>query len=409
VKRRFGTAILALLGSLAMAGAQTAASAADGFAQQSNAFGLDLYGRLRSAPGNLVVSPASLSLALSMTWAGARGETAAQMKKVLRLEGTPAAVGLAAGQLGRELADPRRPVLFHVANRLFGEATFHFEAPFLEQTRVAWEAPLEALSFRGAPEQARARINAWVEGETQKRIRDLVPPGGISRETRLVLVNAIYFLGDWQQPFAAETTRPAPFHPGPAKSVAVPTMHQLGTLRLARADQHRILELPYKGGAYSMLVVLPDALDGLEAAERSLSSGALSAWTRELRPARVLVALPRFTIDPAQSLSLSDTLSAMGMPLAFDRFRADFTGIANPVDPADRLSIARVFHKAFVKVDERGTEAAAASALSMQRAGSAAPAQRPEEFRADHPFLFLIRDNASGLVLFIGRVQDPGQ
>jgi serpin B len=400
-------ASLLLVGVAAGAAAELPMPGAVELAGQSNAFGFDLYAQLRAAPGNLVVSPASISTALAMTWAGARGPTAAQMKKVLRFEGTPQAVSLASGQLVKGLTDPARPVVFRVANRLFGEKTFRFETAFLDQTRAAYGAGLEPVDFKAAAQSARALINGWVESQTEKRIRNLVPPSGVSADTRLVLVNAIYFLGDWQQPFLAETTRPAAFHAASAATKDVPTMNQLGVFRLAAAPGLRILELPYKGGALSMLVALPDAVDGLAVVEKGLSAQALTAWTSPLKLQRVRVALPKFTIDPAESLSLGDTLAAMGMPLAFDRERADFTGIANPADPADRLSIARVFHKAFVKVDEKGTEAAAATAVSMQRAGSAAPTERPVEFRADHPFLFLIRDNATGLVIFLGRVADP--
>lgn len=399
----------ALLATTALAAGEIPMPGAVELAKQSNAFGFDLYGRLRSTPGNVVVSPASISTALAMTWAGARGETAAQMQRVLHFEGTPQAVAMASGQLVKGLTDPARPVVFRVANRLFGEKTFRFETAFLESTRAAYGAALEQLDFKGATQQARAAINGWVESQTEKRIQDLVPPSGVSADTRLVLVNAIYFLGDWQQPFTAEATRPAPFHPTPATSKDVPTMNQVGVFRLATAPGARLLELPYKGGALSMLVVLPDAPDGLPAVEKALSGAALAAWTAPLKLQRVVVALPKFTIDPAESLSLGDTLAALGMPLAFDRAHADFTGIANPASREDRLSIARVFHKAFVKVDEKGTEAAAATAVSMQRAGSAAPTERPVEFRADRPFLFLIRDNATGLVVFLGRVADPSR
>lgn len=386
--------------------AEESMTAASDLATRSNAFGFDLYARVQSTPGNLVVSPASISTALAMTWAGARGETAAQMKTVLHLEGTPQAVSAASGRLVKSLTDPARPVVFRVANRLFGEKGFAFETGFLRSTQAAYGAGLEAVDFKHATQAARQAINAWVESQTEKRIRELVPPSGVSTDTRLVLVNAIYFLGDWLSPFTAETTRPAPFRTA-AGSKDVPTMNQVGAFRLAVLPGVKVLELPYKGGELSMLVALPDAVAGLSAIEKQLSPRTLGDWTAGLKRVRVYAALPKFTIDPAQSLSLGDTLAAMGMPLAFDRGHADFTGIANPKDPADRLSIARVFHKAFVKVDEKGTEAAAATAVAMQRAGSAAPIERPVEFRADHPFLFLIRDNATGLVLFLGRVADP--
>jgi serpin B len=378
------------------------------FARSSNAFGFDLYRRLEATPGNQVVSPASISLALAMTWGGARGQTAAQMKQVLHFEGAPGPVAQAAGAQSRMLVDPTRPLVFRVANRLFGEKTFRFENAFLEATRAAFGAGLEPFDFRRAPEAARQAINRWVEAETEKRIRDLVPAGGVDGETRLVLVNALYFLGDWHQPFAKESTSPAPFHVKAGLQRTVATMHATNTYRLARGPNGLLaLELPYKGRQMSMLILLPQAQDGLPALEQSLDAAGLEAIVQGLALARVVVALPKFEIDPPQSLSLGDLLVSLGMRDAFDRRKADFTGIANPPDPADRLVISRVFHKAFVKVDEKGTEAAAATAVSMMRAGSAAPRDAPIVFRADHPFLFFIRDNASGVVVFMGRVADP--
>jgi serpin B len=185
-------------------------------------------------------------------------------------------------------------------------------------------------------------------------------------------------------------------------------MRRTDTLRLARRPGLLALELPYAGGQMSMLVLLPDALAGLPELEASLGAEGLDAIVAALAPTRVAVALPKFEIDPAQSLSLGDTLAAMGMGVAFDRQKAAFTGIANPPDPRDRLYVGRVFHKAFVKVDEQGTEAAAGVAVVMARAGAGGPPPAPPpEFRADHPFLFYLRDTESGVVLFSGRVADP--
>jgi serpin B len=379
------------------------------FARGSNAFGVDLFRRLGDSSRNAVVSPASVTTGLAMAWGGAQGETAREMGKVLRFEGAPAAVMGAAGEVSRQLQDPTRPIVFRIANRLFGEKAFRFEAPYLEATRAAYGAALEPVDFKSAADRARGLINAWVEAQTEKRIRDLVPAGGVNGETRLVLVNAIYFLGDWLQPFAKEATFPAPFHLSERERKDVPTMHRTDTLRLSRRPGYLALELPYKGRHMSMLVLLPDRVSGLPSLVGSLTAGEMEAAVAGLAPTRVAVALPKFEVDPAQSLSLGDVLVAMGMGLAFDRARADFTGIANPPDPRDRLYIGRVFHKAFVKVDEKGTEAAAATAVSMMRAGAAAPREEPVPFKADHPFLFLIRDNETGLVIFLGRVTDPSQ
>jgi serpin B len=376
------------------------------FARSSNGFGLDLYRQLRAKPGNLVVSPASVTTALAMAWGGARGKTAEEMQAVLRFDRPAAETMQVSGRLAATLTDPSRPVTFRIANRLFGEQTYRFERAYLESTRTAYGAPLEPLDFRRAAEPARERINGWVEEQTERRIRDLVPPGSIDRDTRLVLVNAIYFLGDWAAPFAKEATRPAPFHTSRSDRKDVPTMQQTESFRFVEKDGVKALELPYRGHGMSMLLVLPDQVDGLEAVERSLTEQRLHELVAALTPERVAVALPKFEVNPAQSLSLGDTLRTLGMTRAFDRQQADFTGIAQTPDPADRLFLARVFHKAFVRVDEKGTEAAAATAGVMVMA--AAPlVQPPKEFRADHPFLFCIRDTASGLILFLGRVAEP--
>jgi len=374
-------------------------------ARSSNAFGFDLYRGLGPGAGNRAISPASISTALSMAWAGARGGTALQMQNALRFEGPPDAMMRASGALAAALQDPSRPVVFRIANRLFGEKTLPFEEAYLAATSDAFGAGLEPVDFKRAAEKARRLINGWVEEKTEKRIRDLVPPAGVSRETRLVLVNAIYFLGDWAEPFAKEATRPAPFSVSASEKKDVPTMHAVESFRFAARDGLKAVELPYKGGQMSMLLVLPDAVDGLPALESSLTATRLDGIVGSLASARVAVSLPKFEIDPPGAMGLSGVLSQLGMADAFSPAMADFTGIANPPDPRDRLSISEVFHKAFVKVDEKGTEAAAATAVVMDRAG--AVMARPAEFKADHPFLFFIRDNASGLVLFMGRVADP--
>jgi len=374
-------------------------------ARSSNAFGFDLYRRVRLQPGNLILSPASLTTALTMTWGGARGETAEQMRKVLHLEGSPDEVRATAGRLTRSLEDPSRPVIFRIANQLFAEKTYQLQKAFVDATRAAYGAPLELVDFKRASEPARMRINEWVEGKTEKRIQDLIPPRGVDGETRLVLVNAIYFLGDWEEPFLRESTRPAPFRLSASTVKDVPTMNRTAGFRIAAREGVTALELPYKGGAMSMLLLVPDAIDGLPALEASLDEARVTGLVGALRSERVWVALPKMEIRPAASLALKEELRALGMPLAFDRGKADFRGIADPPDPADRPVIGEVFHKGFVKVDEKGTEAAAATAVVMQRAGAAY--SPPRELKVDRPFLFLIRDNASGLVLFLGRVTDP--
>jgi serpin B len=341
-----------------------------------------------------------------MAWGGARGETAEEMQRALRLPGPAAEAMRESGRLLAELQGGERGVTFRVANRLFGERSYRFEPSYLEATRAAYGASLEPVDFRRGFEAARVLVNEWVEAQTEKRIRDLVPPGGLNADTRLVLVNAIYFLGDWAKPFKREATRAAPFHKSPSAKIEVPTMHQTETFGWMRGDGFQALDLPYERGGFSMLVLLPDAVDGLAALEDGLSADALDRVVAALAPTWVAQALPKFEVNPARAASLSPLLRDLGMSAAFDRGQADFTGIADPPDPRDRLFIGEVFHKAFVRTDEEGTEAAAATAVPMMRIGSAMPSQ-PVPFVADHPFLFVIRDNASGLVLFLGRVSDP--
>ena len=387
--------------------APPAAADASGFAKSSNALAFDLYGKARAQAGNLALSPISISTALTMTWGGARGETAAQMKKVLHAEGDAERAMDVSGKLLASFGNEGNKVTLRVANRLFGEKSYTFDQGYLDRTKAAFGAPLEALDFKKAAEPGRVHINAWVAKQTQDRIKDLLPPNALDGETRLVLTNAIYFLGDWQNQFDRDRTKPAAFHATAADAKDVPTMNQVEHFKFAATDGVKLLEMPYEGGEVAMTLVLPDAPAGLDAVEQRLSPELLTKWITGMQFDRVVVALPKFEINPAASLSLGDTLQALGMPLAFDRASADFTGIANPPSPADRLYISKVFHKAFVKLDEKGTEAAAATAVVMARAGSAAPSKPPSEFKADRPFLFFLRHLKSGAILFMGRVSDP--
>ena len=293
------------------------------------------------------------------------------------------------------------PSVLRISNRLFGERSSRFEPAFIDASRTAFGAPLEPVNFKDAPDEARHLINGWVEAQTEKRIRDLIPPGAIRADTRLVMVNAIYFLADWDKRFEKAGTRPAPFHLSKTDQKDVPPMHQIGTLRFAQLDGYRALELPYEGRLLSMLLLLPDAVDGLAAFERAFTGPRLETITRALASGEVAVALPSFEINPEESIPMRPILAEMGMRAAFDETRANFSGIAKS---ERRLVIDNVFHKAFVRVDEKGTEAAAATA-PVARANSAPLVNAA--FTADHPFMFLIRDDTTGLVLFMGRVTDP--
>lgn len=378
------------------------------FANSSNAFGFDLYKELRKTAGNLAVSPTSLSIALAMTWGGAKSETANEMKQVLHFVRSPADTMSDAGTLTKLLENPSRPLQLSVANRLFGQKSYTFEQPYLDSTEKAFGASLEMVDFELATESARKTINGWVEQKTERRIVDLVPQGGLDAKTRLVLVNAVYFLADWEHPFDKASTREAPFTLSAAKEVKTPTMQATRMFNYAEVGDTNLIELSYKGGEMSMLLAIPRQVEGIEKLEQSMSQDKFAAWSKAMKREYIRLFMPRFEVNPTQSLSLASDLQKLGMKAAFKADKADFTGIANPPKPEDRLAISQVFHKAFVKVDEKGTEAAAASAVVMGDLNKSVKQKPvPREVKVDRPFVYFIRDNQTGLILFMGRVADP--
>lgn len=252
-------------------------------AQSSNAFGFDLYRRLRQKPGNLVISPASITTALTMAWIGAEGDTAAQMRTVLHLEGSADEVMTTSGQLARSLQDPSRPIVFRIANQLFVEKTYKLVPAYMEKTRAAFGAPVELLGFNKTPEPARIHVNKWVESRTQQRIKNLIPPDADLSEARLLIVNAIYFLGDWAEPFKRDGTRSAPFHLTASQEKDVPTMTHTGGFRIAHQDGVTAVELPYKGGELSMMLLVPDEIEGLAAVESTLDAKKLDALASTMK------------------------------------------------------------------------------------------------------------------------------
>ncbi len=402
-RSRIAGALLCIAGTAA-AGETTCPGPQETLVRGNTAFALDLYAKLRETEkGNLFFSPYSVSTALAMTCAGARGETAAEMARVLHFDLDPASLHPAFAGLQWQLEEGQKTGGYQIAiaNRLWGQAGYPFLDPFLAITGKQYGAPLAQADFVRETEAARQAINRWVEERTRDRIRDLIAPGILTVDTRLVLANAIWFKGKWESPFRKEATRPAPFHVSAGRTVDVPFMRQTGTFPFLQGDGFSVLALPYQGKDLSMLLFLPDAKEGLPALEEKLSAGAMSRWIAELEKGHeeVAVLLPRF--EMTYGCDLVTRLSAMGMPRAFDAGLADFSGMTGKRD----LSIGAVIHKAFVKVDEEGSEAAAATAVAMLSKGIPLP---PKSFCADRPFLFLIRDNRSGSVLFMGRVGDPG-
>ncbi|MBI3410552.1 MAG: serpin family protein [Planctomycetes bacterium] len=360
-------------------------------------FALDLYARLAQEKGNLFFSPYSISNALAMTYAGAKGNTALEMKKVLRFPFDQDGVNQSFAQLIREIQD-RKAAKYKlvVANRLFGQKDYGFLPSFLKTTQVFYGAPLEEVDFNGAAEDARKTINSWVEKQTQNKIKDLIQPGVLDAQTRLVLANAIYFKAAWMNPFAEKQTKPAPFY-APDTKVNVATMHGSIHTRFFKGDGFSALELPYEQNDLSMVLFLPEKNDGLAAFEKKMTAATLKEWLAKLSNHQVTVSLPKFKLSA--EFQLNQALAALGMKDAFTD-KADFSGMTS----RDKLSISAVVHKAFIDVNEAGTEAAAATAVVMRLSSAIA---NSATFNADHPFVYLIRDNRTGSVLFMGRVVNP--
>ena len=367
-----------------------------------NAFARDLHARLATAAkGDLFFSPFSVEAALAMTAAGARGDTLDEMRKVLHLPADPhAAFGSLINHLNATGLDKKRGYELSVANAIWAQKGFPWHKEFTELTRKYYGAGLTEVSFAEA-EAARKRINAWVEKETKEKIKDLIGEGVLDPLTRMVLVNAIYFKGSWLYPFNKKRTKDAPFTRADGSKADVPLMSQTATLNYGKAyfgsQPMEVLELPYAGKELSMLVYLPEK--GREF-ERLTSLHDVTQFTDlKLAATEVSVFLPRFKVEAGYSLK--PVLMALGMKAAFGP-DADFTGMS----PRGKdLYISHVLHKAFVDVNEEGTEAAAATGVVMKL--SSAPIREPKVFRADRPFAFLIRDAKTHSVLFMGRVTNP--
>jgi serpin B len=368
----------------------------------NNAFAIDLFHELRAIDPhkNLLASPYSVSTALAMTYAGARHRTAQQMADVLHVNLPDDRFHAALGGLIADYNVPRTGYEMSVANRLFGQQHMPFRQPFLDINRHSYGAPLEEVNFASDPEGARVHINDWVADQTRERIQDLLPPGSIDGLTRLVLTNAIYFNGHWKYQFDPDETRDAAFHVGPHDTIQTPTMHQRAEFRYGSFGNFQMLEMPYTGDDLSMVIMLPAQPDGLAELQSHLTLELFEQSVSSLHEQEVDVYLPKFSYS--DEVNLAQTLQHMGMTDAFDLSHADFDGIADR-DLYD-LYITGVFHKAFIDVNEVGTEAAAATGVVI---GVTSVPPPPPEFRANHPFLFALRDVHSGSLLFFGRVVEP--
>ncbi|XP_046496801.1 serpin B9 [Equus quagga] len=349
---------------------------------------------------NVFYSPVSISSALAMVFLGAKGNTAAQMAQVLSLN-TEKDIHQGFQSLLTEVNKPGTQYLLRTANRLFGEKSCEFFPTFKESCVRFYHAELEQLSFAKAAEQSRKHINTWVSKKTEGKIQELLPGNSIDAQTRLVLVNAIYFKGKWKEQFDKTNTSEMPFKINQKEQKPVQMMFQEATFKLAyiKEVQAQVLELPYVGEELSMIILLPDEDVGLDSVEKNLTFEKFTAWTKPdcMKSTEVEVLLPRFTLE--EEYDMESVLQRLGMLDAFEQGKADFSAMSAERD----LCLSKFVHKSFVEVNEEGTEAAAASAILVVECCM----EFGPRFCADHPFLFFIRHNKTNSILFCGRFSSP--
>lgn len=372
----------------------------------NSAFALDLYQQVRQKQGNLFYSPFSISTALAMTWAGAKGDTETAMADTLHFTLPQATLHPAMNWLDLEL-DSRgqsaqgsdgKGFRLNVVNALWGQIGYSFEEPFLDTLALNYGAGMHIVDFQGAPQDAADLINGWVSDQTEGKIDKLVPVESLTPETVLVLTNAVYFNAAWAYPFDAANTSDGTFTLDDGSTVKVPMMHNSPEMLYSEGQGYQAIAMPYDGDELSMVMILPEQ-GALDAFEASLDTVKLGEITDAMSTRQVTITMPKFKFE--YELGLKKTLEAMGMEIAFQAGLADFTGINSGGKPY----IQDVLHKAFVGVNEAGTEAAAATAVIV--GDESAP--EPASISLDHPFLFMIRDNATGSLLFVGRVADPSK
>ncbi len=393
--------LMAVVGGLAGT-LQTKTTALTEVIEGNTAFALDLHQREHDQPGNLFFSPYSISTALAMTWAGARGRTEQEIARVLHFTLPQADLSRAFGALAERFAqiEKQKHVSLSIANSLWCQRDYPFLKAFLDLNRTYFQAETRSVDFAHHSEAARGEINRWIEHKTQDRIRELLAPDQVMPATALVLCNAVYFRGKWVTQFDPKATATNVFFPRPGQRVAVPMMSGKMKLRSQAPGDLTLFVLPYTGKDLSMVILLPEAVDGLSALEQRLNAKVLTSWLAALDQAHeseAIVVLPKFKLNCR--LNLKDDLAAMGMASAF-KPGADFSGMT----PAEKLWISEVVHQALVDVNEEGTEAAAATTVVVTRSVNESHAP---VFRVDHPFLFLIRERQTGSILFLGRVVDP--
>src|SRR5579864_1788919 len=393
-------------------------------AKSTNELGVDLYRQFATGGQNICLSPYSIQSALAMTFAGAEGDTRAEMARVLHFPNNDTAIHASFAALQASLAEipqktakiadrskqaggPSEPITLAIANRLFAQSDYEFRDSFQQLIKKFYGAPCEALDFKKDPEAARAHINKWVADQTRDRIRDLIPQGGIEALTRMVLANAIYFKAPWGTEFKEGLTKLKPFRVHGGAPVNVPMMEQQKTFGYAKREGFVAVTIPYSGSDLQFVILLPDDVDGFANLEYRLSNEILADCIR-LPAEEVDLELPKFKFEPP-TIALADNLKELGMQMSFDvpQGSANFDRMS-PRKTDKYLAISNVFHKTFIAVDEKGTEAAAATAVVMREVS--ARFEKPKEpihVKVDRPFFYAIQHVPSGACLFVGRVTDP--
>ena len=392
-------------------------------AKATNEFGIDLYRKISHGEKNVCLSPYSITCALAMTLDGADGETRLEMKGVLHLDpkvesdSSFAALQESLGEIGPKTAGiareskqnggPSEPITIAIANRLFAQAGYEFRPQFFAEVKENFGAAPEIVDFALDANAATRKINDWVAQQTRDRIRDLIPQPLVPA-TRLVLANALYLKAPWASEFSADATKPEPFHVLGQSAVDVPTMQKLARLRYAKRKGFSAVALPYSGSDLQFVLLIPDDIAGLGGLEKQLTAELLGDCAK-MSASEVLLHLPKFKFEPP-TIQLAAELQGLGMKTAFDipPGSANFDRMA-PRKPNDYLAISDVFHRTFIAVDEKGTEAAAATAVAMVRATALRPMTPPKpiEVKADRPFIYAIQHVPSGACLFLGRITDP--
>jgi serpin B len=364
----------------------------------NNNFAVELYREIRSEEGNTFFSPFSISAAMAMTYAGARTESEKQIAAVMHFNSDQKKFHTDYNILLNYVTSLNRKdsVVLSVANNMFAQKDYYFSEEYFKQIKSYYGADLQNLDFKNDLENSRKTINKWVEDRTKNKIQELLIPGVLSDQTRLVLVNAIYYLGNWETAFDPARTSKLSFYTNPESPVQAEFMYREAEMRFAELDNMKLVELPYAGGDLSLMVILPDDAAAMASIEKSLSADQWSLWSNLMTNKKIKLLLPKF--KTVCEFELSEVLKKMGMPHPFS-LQADLSGMTGRKD----LMIDKVVHKAFIEVMETGTEAAAATAVVIrEKNGMVIP-----EFRANKPFIFIIKDNKEGGILFMGRINDP--